>query len=164
MATGRHPSRGRGGGEIVAIVDGLRRIVRALELFSREVKKGFGLTAPQLWALKTLDQHGPLTVGDLAQQLLVHQSSVSLLIRRLEQRGMVRRVRLKADRRYVSIELTDRAVAVCRAAPAPSQGRLLHGLGRMSPTRLRRIRQSVDDLTRAMEAEDVEARFFFADG
>jgi DNA-binding MarR family transcriptional regulator len=164
MPARRRPARVRSSDDILAIVDGLRRIVRALELFSRDVKRDFGLTAPQLWALKTLDQQGPLTVGDLAQQLLVHQSSVSLLIRRLEQRGLVRRVRLKADRRYVRIELTDRAVAICRAAPAPAQGRLLHTLGTMSPTRLTRIRQSIADLTRAMEAEDVEARFFFADG
>jgi DNA-binding MarR family transcriptional regulator len=160
----RRPKRRRPAAAIPEIINGLRRIVRALELFSREVDRDFGLTAPQLWALKALAQHGPLTVGDLATHLLVHQSSVSLLIKRLEQRGLVRRVRQQADRRYVRIELTDRAVAICRDAPAPAQGRLLHGLGRMSPTRLARIRQSVHDLTRAMEAEDVEARFFFADG
>lgn len=150
--------------DIPEIINGLRRIVRALELFSRDVNRDFGLTAPQLWALKTLEQHGPLTIGQLAAHLLVTQSSVSLLITRLEQRGYVRRVRQQDDRRYVCIELTDRALTVCRSAPAPAQGRLLHSLGRMPPTRLARIRQSIDDLTRAMEAEDVEARFFFADG
>ncbi len=162
--TSRHPGRRRSTTAIPEIINGLRRIVRALELFSGEVKRDFGLTAPQLWALKTLEQNGPLTVGELATHLLVHQSTVSLLIKRLERRGLVRRERQQEDRRFVRIELTDRAVAICRHAPAPAQGRLLHSLGRMSPTRLARIRQSVHDLTLAMEAEDVEVRFFFTDG
>jgi DNA-binding MarR family transcriptional regulator len=160
----RHPRRRRPPAAVPEIINGLRRIVRALELFSREVDRDFGLTAPQLWALKALESQGPLTVGELAAHLLVHQSSASLLIKRLERRGLVRRERQQEDRRFVRIELTDRAVAICRHAPAPAQGRLLHSLGRMSPTRLARIRQSVHDLTRAMEAEDVEARFFFNDG
>lgn len=147
--------------DIVAIVGGLRRIVRALELYSQDVRRSFGLTAPQLWALKTLERTGPLTAGDLANELLVQQSSLSLLIRRLERRGLVRRTRLKDDRRFVRIELTEKAIPICRTAPAPTQGRLLHGLGRMPSARLARVRQSVDDLTRAMEAEDVEAQFFF---
>ena len=147
--------------DIRAIVDGLRRIVRALELYSQDVRRSFGLTAPQLWALKTLERTGPLTAGELATELLVQQSSLSLLIRRLERRGLVRRTRLKDDRRFVRIELTDKAIPICRAAPAPTQGRLLHGLERMPRTRLARVRQSVEDLTQAMEAEDVEARFFF---
>jgi DNA-binding MarR family transcriptional regulator len=157
------PRRRRPAADIPAIINGLRRIVRALELFSREVKRDYGLTAPQLWALKALEANA-LTVGELAAHLLVHQSTVSILVNRLEKRGLVRRARQKDDRRYVRIELTDRAIAICRAAPAPAQGRLLHSLSRMPPTRLARIRQSVDDLTRAMEAEDVKVRFFFADG
>lgn len=160
MSPRRRPPRRPDPG-IPAIVNGLRRIVRALELFSRETHRDFGLTAPQLWALKALEARGPLTIGELAAHLHVHQSSVSILLTRLEERGLVRRVRQKNDRRYVRVELTERAADLCRSAPDPAQGRLVHGLSRMPPARLRRIRQTIDDLTRAMEAEDVEATFFF---
>lgn len=148
--------------DTVAIVVGLRRIVRALELYSQEVRRDFGLTAPQLWALKTVERTGPLSIGQLAEELLVHQSSTSLLVDRLERRGLVRRARSKIDKRFVRIELTDKAVALCRSAPQPAQGRLLHGLGTMSATRIRAIRRALGQLLNTMEAEDVEARFFFA--
>jgi DNA-binding MarR family transcriptional regulator len=105
-----------------------------------------------------------LTTGELAKALLVRQSSTSLLIQRLERRGLARRVRLKDDRRFVRIELTDRGLAVAREAPAAAQGRLLHGLEAMPARRLREIRRALDDLVGVMEAEDVEARFFFAEG
>jgi hypothetical protein len=49
-------------------------------------------------------------------------------------------------------------------APEPAQGRLLHGLSGMPPGKLRNIRRAVEDLVGAMEAEDVEARFFFEEG
>ena len=147
-----------------AIVIGIRRMVRALELYSHEVRRGFGLTAPQLWALKTLAEHGSLTTGELAERLFVHQSSTSLLILRLERRGLVRRSRQKNDRRFVRIELTDRGAAVAAAAPAPAQGRLVLGLRTMSARRVRQIRRAVDDLVGAMEAETVEPRFLFTEG
>jgi DNA-binding MarR family transcriptional regulator len=151
-------------GDATAIVVGLRRIVRALELYSADVRRDYGLTAPQLWALKTLARTGPVTTGELAQALLVHQSSTSLLVARLERRGLVRRTRQRHDRRFVRIDLTERGQALAAEAPEPAQGRLLHGLGAMPAGRIRGIRRAVDDLVAAMEAEGVEARFFFADG
>ena len=150
--------------DITSIVVGLRRIVRALEVYSHDVRRTYGLTAPQLWALKTLAKTGPLTTGQLAQVLLIHPSSASLLVDRLERRGLVNRVRLQNDRRFVRVELTERAVSLCAAAPEPTQGRLLHGLGGMSGKRLRAIRRAVDDLVGAMEAQDVDARFVFSEG
>lgn len=160
----RRPRRRRPSAEIPEIVNGLRRIVRALELFSRETHRDFGLTAPQLWALKALEHHGPLPVGALAEQLHVGQSSVSILLTRLQERGLVRRVRQKDDKRIVCIELTDRAVALCRTAPDPAQSRLVHGLSRMPGAQLTRIRLSIDELTYALEAEDVKPTFFFPEG
>jgi DNA-binding MarR family transcriptional regulator len=150
--------------DVTAIVAGLRRIVRALELYSHEVRRGFGLTAPQLWALKTLGRSGPLTINDLAAALVVHQSSASLLVNRLERKGLVRRSRPAEDRRLVRIEPTERALSLMAQAPEPAQGRLLHGLSGMPATRIRNIRRAVDDLVAVMEAENVPARFFFEEG
>ena len=83
----------RRGADVAAIVQGLRRITKALEDYSREVYRAYGLTGPQLWALKTLHRRGPLTAGELAEALVVHQSSVSVLVARLERRRLVRRLR-----------------------------------------------------------------------
>jgi len=150
--------------DAASIVVGLRRIVRALELYSHEVRHDFSLTAPQLWAIKTLAHSGPLTTGELAKALLVRPSSTSLLVQRLERRGLVRRVRQRDDRRFVRIELTERGQTVASDAPAAAQGRLLHGLEGMDAKRVRKIRRAVDDIVAVMEAENVEARFFFTGG
>src|ERR1700745_3157490 len=83
------------------IVQGLRRIVKALQTYSQDVRTAYGLTGPQLWALKTLQRHGRLSTGRLAAALAVHQSSVSILVDRLERRALVRRLRGRRDHRVV---------------------------------------------------------------
>jgi DNA-binding MarR family transcriptional regulator len=99
----------------------------------------------------------------LAQALAVHQSSVSILVDRLEKRGLVSRIRARGDGRYVLIELTKRGLALSAMAPQPAQGRLLHGLQAMSAAEVSQIRRAVERLVQVMEAEDTTARFFFSD-
>ena len=147
--------------DIDAVVQGLRRIVKALESYSREVEASFGLTGPQLWAVKTLARSGPLAVSRLAEELAVHQTSASLLVSRLEQRRLVRRVRSSRDRRVVLLSLTRQGRQIAARAPEPAQGKLLHGLQQMRPGQVRSIRRAVTSLVQAMEAEGVEATFFF---
>lgn len=149
--------------EATRIVQGLRRMVKALHAYSQEVRSAYGLTGPQLWALKTLRREGRMTVGRLADALAVHQSSISLLLARLEQRGLVRRVRSRSDRREVNVELSKRGASLAADAPDAAQGRLLHALSAMSPRELHNVRRTVERLVGAMEAGDLNARFFFSD-
>lgn len=149
--------------DTAAIVQGLRRIVKALQTYSQDVRSGYGLTGPQLWALKTLRRNGRMPVGRLAAALAVNQSSVSVLVDRLVRRGLVRRIRGRTDRRFVEIALTPRGRTLVADAPEPAQGRLLHALEDMGAPGVRRIRRAVDELVNAMEAADVNARFFFSD-
>jgi DNA-binding MarR family transcriptional regulator len=164
-------ANGRRGGDaegkhrdVTAIVQGLRRIVHELHSYSQGVRARYGLTGPQLWAVKTLQGAGPIAVGALAEALAVHQSSVSVLLDRLEERGLVTRRRRDTDQRVVDVELTPRGVAMAADAPEAAQGRLLHALDAMSATEVHALSAAVRRLVAAMEAADVHAEFFFADG
>jgi len=150
-------------GDTAQIVQGLRRVVKALHVYSQDVRGAYGLTGPQLWALKTLQQRGRMSVGALAAALAVHQSSISMLLDRLEKRGLVQRLRGGPDRRFVQAELTKRGVTLAGDAPQAAQGRLLHALAAMPAAEVHGIRQLVERLVSAMEAADVNARFFFSD-
>jgi len=158
--TGRSAKRA----DTVDIVQGLRRVVKALHTYSQDVRHTYGLTGPQLWALKTLQRNGRMSTGRLAAALAVHQSSASILIDRLDKRGLVRRTRGRRDHRFVDLELTKRGAALAADAPEAAQGRLLHALEAMPAREVRRIKHAVTRLVQAMEASDVHARFFFADG
>ena len=163
-------TNGRGGrvavrkhADVTAIVQGLRRIVRALQSYSQGVRARYGLTGPQLWALKTLQRSGPLTIGGLADALAVHQSSMSVLLDRLAERGLITRERRADDQRVVDVQLTRRGRAMAEDAPEAAQGRLLHALDEMPAADVHQVRVAVGQLVAAMEAVDVHAEFFFAD-
>ena len=113
--------------------------------------------------MKTLERADDVTPNQLAVSLAVHQSSISSLLRRLEQGGHIVRVRASDDRRSVQVQLTPKGRALVQRAPEPAQGRLLHGLKGMPRARLRALRHSIEALVTAMEASDLEARFFFSD-
>jgi DNA-binding MarR family transcriptional regulator len=158
----RNPSRALKALEVDAIVQGLRRVVKALEAYSRDVESTYGVTGPQLWALKTLERVGPLPVSKLGEELAVHQTSASILVSRLERRGLLKRVRSDKDRRIVLLSLTRAGRAIAARAPEAAQGRLMHGLLAMSEAEVHHIRTSVDRIVIAMEAEEIDATFFFA--
>jgi DNA-binding MarR family transcriptional regulator len=72
----------------------------------RSVLEPLGLTHPQYLAMLALWQHGTLSVKALGEQLHLDPATVSPLVKRLEQSGLVARTRSHADERSVEIALT----------------------------------------------------------
>jgi DNA-binding MarR family transcriptional regulator len=141
----------------------LRRIVRAVELYSREVEATHGLTGPQLWALWALAKGGPMALKDLAKAMHLDPSTVVGVVDRLEAKGLVARARDEEDRRRVRLSLTPKGRALEKKAPHPAQDRLIEGLSELRLDRLRALERTLAYLVGTMEAEDLQAKFFFGD-
>jgi len=83
--------------ETRAILDAVRRIVRALHESSRAAEKTLGVTGAQLFVLQTLADVPGLSLNALAEQTHTHQSSVSTVVSRLAERGLVLRAAAADD-------------------------------------------------------------------
>ena len=94
------------------VIAALRRITRAIDLHSRLLLQKNGLTIPQLAALQGIQRLQPITVGALARDIHLGPATVTGILGRLENRGLVNRTRGDLDRRSVVIELTDDGVTV----------------------------------------------------
>ncbi|WP_242150271.1 MarR family winged helix-turn-helix transcriptional regulator [Sphingomonas sp. BAUL-RG-20F-R05-02] len=68
---------------------------------------GLGLTYPQYLVLNVLWEHGTETVGGIAERLALESSTITPLVKRLEQAGLVERRRNPADERQVVVSPTD---------------------------------------------------------
>jgi MarR family 2-MHQ and catechol resistance regulon transcriptional repressor len=66
----------------------------------------YDLTVPQFGTLEALYHLGPLSLGELADKLLVTGGNVTYVMDRLEARGLVARYRSEDDRRVVHARLT----------------------------------------------------------
>ncbi len=67
----------------------------------------YELTTAQFGVLEALYHLGPLTLGDLADKLLVTGGNVTYVMDRLQKDGLVTRRRCSEDRRMVWADLTD---------------------------------------------------------
>ncbi len=141
----------------------LRRIFKAIQDYSKDVSAKFGITGPQLWALKTISQDGRLPLGKLSKDMYLHPSTISGVIDRLENKGYVMRMRDKdsGDRRVIKVALTPKGKRLVSKAPNPIQGKMLYGLRRLKMEDLSLIHQSVHRLVEIMEAQNVKATFFY---
>jgi len=148
---------------IAEIMQSLRRIFRAIQQYSEEVLKEFGVTGPQLWALRTIYMEGQLSMGELSRKMYLHMSTVSGVVDRLEEKGYVERARGASDGRVVRISLTKAGKKLVQRGPEAAQGRLLHGLESLSPKEVQIIRSSLDKVVRLMEIQDTKATFFFSE-
>src|SRR2546423_1557121 len=111
-----------------AVLDAIRRIVRALRESSRAAERTAGIGAAQLFVLHRLASAPALSLNELAARTFTHQSSVSVVVSRLVERGLVARSRGGADGRRISISATSAGRALVARAPAAAQERLLAGL------------------------------------
>ena len=135
------------------IIDNLRRVFQILNEQSKKVERETGLTGPQLWAIKTINESSPVKVSDLANKLYLHPTTVVGIIDRLEKQDLVERRRSKDDRRVVWIELTDKGNDLVKSAPEVAQGLLVEGLEEISANNLIEIDRSMKHLVKIFGAQ-----------
>jgi len=150
--------------EISEIMQSLRRIFKAIHNYSFEISEKFGITGPQLWALKTISKNESLPLGELSKKMYLRPSTITGLIDRLEKRGYVVRDRDRRDRRVVKILLTPKGKGLVKRGPNPIQGKMIYGLRNLQREELRSIYDSIRKLVEIMEAQNVKVTFFFDQG
>ncbi|WP_171653873.1 MarR family winged helix-turn-helix transcriptional regulator [Paenibacillus foliorum] len=90
------------------------RIRTAMNKIQREInikmqsQFGLELTRPQLYVLKLISDEEPCKMTDLAKGLGVNASTISTMINRLVQDGLISREYGSSDRRNVFVSITQR--------------------------------------------------------
>jgi DNA-binding MarR family transcriptional regulator len=138
---------------IDSIVGELHRMIGSLRCAGtgRMVKAGISMT--HLHILWVLEHHGELTMSRLAEMLDVSFSNATGLIDRMEERGLVERVRVPDDRRVVIVRVSPEGIRVRDEIEALKHDRMRSILERLSPDQLTRLLAAVGDLRGAVGAE-----------
>jgi DNA-binding MarR family transcriptional regulator len=146
------------------ILRALRRVIRAIDLYSRKLVTEFGLSGPQILCLRQLETHGPLSTGDLAAAMSLSAATVCGILDRLEARQFVVRERQVEDKRRVVVRLSAAGRAVVERAPPSLQDSFLSKL-RALPRRERvDLERSLQKLVAMMSAEGIDAAPILATG
>ena len=84
----------------------LMRVVNRITEYVNQELKSWGLNLLSARVLVSLHLNSATTVGDLASQADVDQSTLSHMLRRMEMDGLLTRARLESDNRAVKVSLT----------------------------------------------------------
>jgi DNA-binding MarR family transcriptional regulator len=140
------------------IIYQIRRLIQARELYTKELNKKYSITAAQLNCLLALHESGPLPLSHIAKLIMVKSSTVTGIIDRLEQKGLVERIRTSRDRRVITIQLTEAGTRLANNAPPPIQQKIMDGLKRLPKEDAERIVAGLKMLTKMLDVHDLEVR------
>ncbi|WP_274426463.1 MarR family winged helix-turn-helix transcriptional regulator [Chelativorans sp. YIM 93263] len=136
--------------ELRILEKALRRILRANDLQSRALARVIGLTAPQLVILKCIAALGEVTTTALSAQANLSPATVTTILDKLEERGIIQRYRSAQDRRVVHTRLTEKGIALLANAPEPLGESFVTRFAELTPERRRQIVNAVSSLADLM--------------
>jgi DNA-binding MarR family transcriptional regulator len=153
----------RNAADPAAALIALRRIVRYLRLADREVEVACRLSAAQLFVLHTLVETAGLSLAELADRTLTDQSSVSTVVARLVERGLVTRRVSTIDRRRAELRLTAAGHRMVQRAPHAPQAQIIAAIHAMPAARRGELVRALEGLVTAIGANAVAPRMLFED-
>src|SRR6476619_6293525 len=87
-------------------MNAVRSIVRAQRINTRAIELKMGISLAQLFVLQQLAERPAESLNELAERTATHQSSVSVVVRRLVDRGLASRASSSSDKRRIEIDVT----------------------------------------------------------
>jgi len=144
-------------------MNAVRGIVRALRINTRAIELEMGISLAQLFVLQQLAERPADSLNELADRTATHQSSVSVVVRRLVERGYVSRSSAAADRRRIEIEVTPEGKALLARAPLTVQAQLVEALRRMGPTTSATLADLLDRWLREANVDSASPPMFGED-
>ena len=133
-------------GEAHSVLNSFRCLVKSLRLADRAGLKEYGLGASQLYVLHELKRDPPLSINDLAARMATDQSTVSVVVAKLIEKGFVARERSETDARRLDLTLTAKGHLTVRNLPPPIQHLVIDGVLRLPRARAKALAESLRDI------------------
>jgi DNA-binding MarR family transcriptional regulator len=138
------------------ILAALRRIIRAIDLQSRQLVRSHGLTGPQALLLKEITLAEGITVGQLAERVSLSQATVTDILLRLERRGLIERQRAQDDKRRVLVRITAEGKVLMKRSIPLLQESFVTRLNQMQPWEQTQLLASLQRLAEMMNVETLD--------
>jgi DNA-binding MarR family transcriptional regulator len=139
------------------ILFALRRIIRAIDIYSTKLIAKYQITGSQLACLNLVVEKGPITATDLAGYLHLSTSTVVRLLDRLEGRDLIKRQRQEDDRRRVHVTATIAGHELSAEAPYSESHPLRRALKQLPRDQQAVVTTLLEQLVILMDAQELSA-------
>jgi DNA-binding MarR family transcriptional regulator len=141
-------------GEVLAFMRCVWALDHGLQSRSKQMTATMGITGPQRLAIRLVGQRPGISAGSLAQLLHVHPSTLTGVLRRLDERGFIARTSDPDDRRRSILELTTAGRSVDAQRSATVEASVKRTLARLAPGDVLATRRVLKRLARELEGAD----------
>ena len=133
-------------------------VYAASRLITREYQPfldKLGITYPQYLVLMILWEEDGMPVNDIAKKLILNTNTITPLLKRMENQGIIKRKRSRQDERKVIVQLTAKGRELQEEAaliPEKLAGRLVEG--ELNVDDLIRMKEMLDSMIRSLSGKD----------
>jgi len=135
----------------------LRRIIRAVDLRSKQLSKHVGLTGPQLLVMQNIEERPGIMVREIADNINLSPATITNILDRLETRDLATRIRSTQDKRKVGVFLTEKGKAAVVDAPRPLQEHFVERFGQLQEWEQSQMVATVQRIATMMDANNIDA-------
>ena len=135
----------------------LRRILRVTELNSRTLAQHSDLTISQLMVLQRVAEEGRVLPSSVAKNIGLQQATITVLVNKLEDAGLVTRERDTEDRRRIWIELTPEGLATLERSPDLLHDRFEAGFDALEEWEQSMIIAALERVAALLDASSIDA-------
>lgn len=135
----------------------LRKVIRAIDLHSKQLNKTSGLTGPQLLIMNEVAHTDGITASRIAQNVNLSPATVTNILDRIENRNLITRVRSQLDKRRVSLHLTEAGKQLLEQAPQPLQEHFIEKFSALEEWEQSLLLSSMQRIAAMMDADQLDA-------
>lgn len=141
-------------GKVLDFMQVLWSVDHALQRLSKRMAQTAGVTGPQRLVLRILGRRPGASAGALARILRLHKSTLTGVIQRLEQRGLIARKDDPADGRRALFELTAPGRKIDQLRGGTVEAAVRRALLRLSADKLRAAEEVLETVAEELGREE----------
>ena len=135
----------------------MRRILRATDIHAKQLSRETNLKTSQLLVIQTIDEVGEMTIGEIAASVNLAQASVTAIVQRLQDAGLLTRQRGDSDKRKVYVQLTPEGREVLERAPTALHDRFSERFSELADWEQMQMVAVLERVAAMMDADRIEA-------
>jgi DNA-binding MarR family transcriptional regulator len=138
-------------GPVLDFLRALWALDHALQSASKRMETTLGVTGPQRFVIRMIGRFPGISAGEVSDLLHVHPSTLTGVLKRLEQRGLVVRRSDPADARRALLDLTAKGRRVDSERTGTVEGAARKALAKLPPAAMRQARGVAEALTAELD-------------
>lgn len=135
----------------------LRKVIRAIDLRSKQLSKDVGLTGPQLLVMQNIGKTPGIMVREIADNINLSPATITSILDRLEARELAHRVRSVEDKRKVGVYLTQAGETALQKAPVALQEHFTNRFAQLEEWEQSQMVATMQRIASMMGAENIDA-------